>query len=310
MDPARLPSFSLRQLLYFVTAAESGTIRAAAARLHVAESAVSVALTELERAVDAQLVVRRRAHGVTLTPSGRTTLRLAKALLHQARELEEETAGEGAALTGPLAIGCYPMLGPSSLPRLLSGFAGLHPGVTVDFHEDTQDRLHRRLADGELDLAIMYDLDLPESLPRTELDRRVPHVLLPPDHALARGPLDLRDLEPEPMVLLDAPPSTNHALAVCAQAGIRPSIRYRTVNFETARALVGRGLGWTLLVTLPSSPVTYEGLEVVTLYPDYPVLDPVRVVLTWPDDARLSRRAREFLRFAAGHTSENPRSLP
>jgi len=43
----RAPAFSLRQLLYFVTVAEAGTIREAAARLHVTESAVSVAITEL-----------------------------------------------------------------------------------------------------------------------------------------------------------------------------------------------------------------------------------------------------------------------
>jgi DNA-binding transcriptional LysR family regulator len=303
------PSYSLRQLLYFVTVAEAGTIRAAAARLHVAESAVSVALTELERTLRVQLLVRRRAHGVMLTPSGRASLRLAKALLHQAQELEAEVSGVGGVLSGPLAIGCYPMLGPTTLPRLLSEFSALHPAVAIDFQEDTQDRLHRRLADGELDLAIMYDLELPPGLPRAELDRRIPYVLLPADHPMAAAPLDLRDLEREPMVLLDAPPSTNHALHLCTHAGIQPAIRYRTVNYETARALVGRGLGWTLLVTLPHAQMTYEGLALAAARLTFPVPDPVRVVLAWLDDAGLSRRAREFIRFAAGdrdtHSSDS-----
>src|SRR5436305_14964609 len=95
VDTPRPPAYSLRQLQYFVVVAESGTIRAAAARLHVAESAVSMSLTELERTLQVQLVVRRRAHGVQITPSGRATLRLAKALLHQAHELEAEISGEG-----------------------------------------------------------------------------------------------------------------------------------------------------------------------------------------------------------------------
>jgi DNA-binding transcriptional LysR family regulator len=285
-------------MLYFVTVAESGTIHAAAIRLHVAESAVSVALTDLERTLHVQLVVRRRAHGVMLTPSGRTTLQLAKALLHQAHELEAEASGTGGLLTGPLVIGCYPGLGPTTLPRLLSGFSALHPGVAINFHEDTQDRLHRRLADGELDLAIMYDLELPAELPRAELDRRTPYVLLSADHAMATAPLDLRDLEREPMVLLDAPPSSGHALALCAQAGVQPAIRYRTENYETARALVGRGLGWTVLLTLPRTQMTYEGLDLAVTQLRYPVPDPVRVVLAWVDDTGLSRRAREFIRFA------------
>ena len=78
---------------------------------------------------------------------------------------------------------------------------------------------------------------------------------------MAAAPLDLRDLEREPMVLLDAPPSRDHALGLCAQAGIQPAIRYRTENYETARALVGRGLGWTVLLTLPRTHMTYEGLD-------------------------------------------------
>lgn len=307
VDSARPPSYSLRQLQYFVTVADAGTIRAAAARLHVAESAISVALTDLERTLRVQLMVRRRAHGIMLTPSGRTTLRLAKVLLHQAHELEAEASGSGAALTGPLAIGCYPMLGPTILPRLLAGFSVLHPGVAIDFHEDTQDSLHRRLTDGELDLAIMYDLDLPPALPRAELDRRTPYVLLSAGHAKAGAALDLGDLEEEPMVLLEAPPSSTHALRLCAQAGIRPDIRYRTGHYETARALVGRGLGWTILVTRPHTSTTYEGLPLAVTPVTDPEPDPVRVVLTWLNDTGLSRRAREFIRYASSFT-ENPRT--
>jgi DNA-binding transcriptional LysR family regulator len=302
--PARAPSFSLRQLLYFTAAAEAGTIREAAARLHVTESAVSVAITELERAVKVQLCVRRRAHGVSLTPSGRSVLRRAQVLLRQAGELEAEASGGGAVLTGPLALGCYPSLGPTTLPGLLSGFGELHPGVVIDFWEDTQDQLHRRLADGELDLAIMYDLDLPPELRRKVLDVRQPHVLLSVDHPLAGADLDLAALESEPMVLLDAPPSSGHALRICELAGIRPAIRYRTGNFETARALVGRGLGWTLLVSRPQLDFSYEGLGVVAVEPVRPLLDPVRIVLAWPGDAALSPRAREFIRFVEHRDSD------
>ena len=223
--PVSAPAFSLRQLLYFVTVAEAGTIREAA-RLHVTESAVSVAITELERAMRVRLCVRRRALGVTLTPSGLSTLRRAKVLLRQAGELAAEASGGPGALAGPL----------------------------------------------------------------------------PRDHPLAGAELDLAALQAEPMVLLDAPPSSYHALRICADAGIRPVIRYRTANFETARALVGRGLGWTLLVSRPELDFTYEGLGVVPVEPGSPVLAPVGVVLAWADDAALSPRAREFIRFAGTAT--------
>ena len=46
-----VPDFTLRQLAYLVAAADDGTIAAAAARLHVSASAISDAITELERSL-------------------------------------------------------------------------------------------------------------------------------------------------------------------------------------------------------------------------------------------------------------------
>jgi len=83
------PAYSLRQLAYFVAVAEAGTLAGASATLHVSASALSLALDELERALDAQLTVRRRAHGIRLTPAGQETLRRARRLLREAEEYEK-----------------------------------------------------------------------------------------------------------------------------------------------------------------------------------------------------------------------------
>ncbi|MGW0173838.1 LysR substrate-binding domain-containing protein [Rhodococcus sp. NPDC003322] len=297
---ARPPAYTMRQLFVFVAVAETGTIREAAERLHVSQSAVSLAVTELERGLRAQLCVRRRAHGVQLTPTGERVLLRARALLEQAGDLEAAAAGAEGELTGPLAIGCYSSLGPTLLPRLLYEFSEQHPRVGVDFVEDNQDRLTRRLTSGELDLAIVYDLDLSPELRRVRMDTRRPAILLPPGHRLADRPvLELAELAEEPMVLLDAPPSSFHALQMCSQAGFTPRIRYRPKNFETARALVGRGLGWTLLIQRPQFDVTYEGLELAVRPEVNPPIDPVDILLVWSQDALLSRAARAFVQFAA-----------
>lgn len=296
---ARPPAYTMRQLFVFVAVAETGTIRAAAERLHVSQSAVSLALTELERGLRTQLCVRRRAHGVQLTPTGERVLLRARALLEQAGDLAAAAAGAEGELTGPLAIGCYSSLGPTLLPRLLYEFNELHPRVTVDFVEDTQDRLEQRLVSGELDLAIVYDLDLSPELRRARMDTRRPAVLLPADHRLVDAPVvALAELAGEPMVLLDAPPSSFHALQMCSQAGFTPHVRFRPRNFETARALVGRGFGWTLLIQRPRLDVTYEGLDVVVRTEVEPPIHEVDILLVWSQDAFLSRAAREFVEFA------------
>ncbi|MGH2602291.1 MAG: LysR substrate-binding domain-containing protein [Dehalococcoidia bacterium] len=295
---SKLPGFSLRQLWYFVAAAEAGTISAAADKLHVSQSAVSLALNELERALKVQLCVRRKAHGITLTPTGTQALRQARSLLRQAAELEADSTSGAEELTGRLALGCYLTLAPTVLPRLLHGFGARHPRVSIDFSEGTQDALQRLLLAGELDLAVLYDMEILPEIAQVELYRRRPHVLLPADHRLAsEAVVALHDLADEPMVLLDAPPSSHHTLRLCEDVGVKPLVRHRTSNFETARALVGRGLGYAMLIQRPANERTYEGLPVV--YKDIAELAGyhVAVLLTWPRHTRLTRRSEEFLRY-------------
>jgi len=294
----KLPGFSLRQLWYFVAVAEEGTISAAADRLHVSQSAVSLALTDLERALKVRLLVRRKAHGITLTPSGTQALRQARSLLREAAALEMDGLGDAEELSGQLALGCYLTLAPTVLPRLIHGFGRLHPRVAVEFEEGTQDALQRLLLAGELDLAVLYDMDIQPEIAQIELYRRKPHILLAATHRLAAEPVvALRDLAAEPMVLLDAPPSSHHTLRLCEEAGVKPLVRYRTKNFETARALVGRELGYAMLIQQPADARTYEGLPVVAKDIAELAGHHVTVLLGRARHLPLSRRAQEFVRY-------------
>lgn len=300
MSLDRAPAFTMRQLVAFVAVAETGTISAAADRLLVSQSAVSLAVTELEKAMSAQLCVRRRAHGVQLTPTGESVLIRARALLQQAADIEAETAGAGGELKGRLVIGCYATVAPTILPPLLYEFRRSHPGVTLQFREAMADELEAALERGELDAVIVYDLDIPRQWRTATLWTRNPALVVSAEHRLADdpGPVDLVSVADEPMVLLDAAPSSNHALQVCALAGFTPRIGYRSANYETVRAFVGRGLGWTVMLSRPKLDRTYGGMQIALRPIERPVLEPVRLVIAWRPDVLLSRVARAFLAFA------------
>ncbi|GAA1022376.1 LysR family transcriptional regulator [Acrocarpospora pleiomorpha] len=292
---AAAPPFSLRQLWYFVAVAEAGSISAAAESLRVSHSAVSLAVTELERTLKVQLCVRRKAHGIILTQAGHETLRRARELLRQAEDMN--LGVRGTSLNGPLSLGCYLTLAPTLLPRLLAEFGRVNPAVTVSFSEDTADALQRRALEGELELVILYDMTVQPGLERVELFRARPHVVLPADHPLALASdthVSLRDLADEPMVLYDSSPSSTHTLLLCTQAGIRPKVRHTTTNFETARGLVGRGLGWAILIQRPPNDRTYEDLQVahrdIVELEDYSVA----VILGWAAGSKRTRRAEAF----------------
>src|SRR5688572_18063523 len=184
----------MNQLAAFVAVAEAGTISAAAEKLHSSPSALSAAVTELERALQAQLLRRRKAKGVSLTPPGEAVLSRARALLHQASELEADARGEERGVSGLVRLGCYPSLAPTVLPALISDFTGTHPDARLEVHENTQDQLSSGLDSGELDLAIVYDIDLDPSW------RSAPPAQLAPRLRVPRP----RGIEPEPA--LPGPP--------------------------------------------------------------------------------------------------------
>lgn len=300
------PAFTLNQIAVFVAVADAGTLAGAAERLHVSPSAVSAALTELERAMHTQLVHRQRAKGVRATPAGELLLPRARLLLHQAAELEADARGPDAGVSGRVRIGCSPWFSPTVLPGLMSGFGERHPDAPLEVLEATQDQLTAALEEGALDLAIAYDLDLPPSWQRAPFAELGPQIVLPADHRLAEGAdeIDLADLADDPMVLLDAAPSAGHAHDCCHRAGFTPRIVLRARTYETARAFVGRGYGWTLLVSRASSDRTAEGRTVVVKRVATPRLEPVRVCVVWHPGAMLNRASRAFAAYTIRHGAE------
>ncbi|MFI7582287.1 LysR substrate-binding domain-containing protein [Kocuria sp. M1N1S27] len=292
--------YTLRQLQCFVAVAEHGSITAAAEQLRVSPSAVSGAVDELERVLRTQLTVRRRAHGVSLTTSGHDVLRQARNLLGEAEELELRARDSGDELRGPLMVGSYHTLAPTVLAELLAAYTERHPGVDLDFVSGSQADLVDRLARGELDLAVVYDVALPPNVQVHRLYEATPRVVLPADHRLAQDgdrPLPLELLAAEPFILLDLPPSRENTMALFDLAGITPRVRFRTTDFELTRSLVGRGLGYSVLIQHPSSSLTWGGRPLTTR-PVEPGPQPVGVGLAWDAGVRRSRRADAMVSLA------------
>jgi DNA-binding transcriptional LysR family regulator len=293
-EPVERPAgarFTLRQLEYFVAVAEAGTVTAAAERVHLSQSAMSTALADLERAFGVQLLIRHHARGVTLTASGEELLVAARQLLRQADDHDSSAHALGEGLGGRMSFGCFAILAPYFVPPLVAALDNELPGLEVEPVEETLDALDKGLRDGRFELALTYDLGLGEGIERIELLNIRPHVLVPASHRLASAEsVSLVDLADEPYVLLDLPHSRDYFRAAFAAAGVQPRIRYRTRSAETARALVGRGLGWSVLNLRPSTNQSVEGRRVVALdlADDVPALT---VVLAKRSGARLTRRA-------------------
>ncbi|MCR2764301.1 LysR family transcriptional regulator [Microbacterium sp. zg.B48] len=293
---------TLRQLANFVAAAEDGTISGAAKRLSYSPSAISASITELERVLGAELCVRRRAQGVSLTSTGRLIFARAKRLLEDAAELSYAVGGGGSELVGPLVVGCFATLAPTVLPRLLDEYEKLHPRVTVDFVVGAQDELQEALVTGAIDAAIMYDVGGMDGLDRFTLYEARGYALFGERHPLAaRETVRLEEVAELPLVLYDQEPSTRYAMSVFEAGGLTPNIRHRTHAFELTRSLVARSTtDYAVLVQRPANKLSYEGLPIVEkeITPPPPA---VPVVLARSRGVEVSSRVRALADLVRRH---------
>lgn len=294
-----LPPFTLRQLTYFVAVADSGTIAAVARTMHVSPSAISDSITELERLLDLRLCVRHKAAGFSLTPAGKRLLPAMRSLLRQAGELTVAFGAQKGELSGPLTISCYLTLAPMILPVLLREFGRAYPRVDLQVLDTNHEQLGNRLESGEIDLAVAYDWFMPENAECRMLFRWQPYILVAADHPLAgEAAISLEMVESDNLILYDYPPANAHTMNMFTQRGLHPRVTHRIGDFETVRAFVAQGLGYTILIRRTTSRMSYEGLPLETIE-ILPPVAPIAVNLIWRKDAEISLRKEALIAFAS-----------
>jgi DNA-binding transcriptional LysR family regulator len=286
---------SLRVLRYVVAAAEHGSATAAARALHVSQPSISLAIAQVETSLNVQLFVRQRARGVAPTPAGTAVLREARKLLANANDFMATVADLGGSPRGTLQIGCLSYLAPRFLGGLLASFGKRYPGVEIGLREGDQDQLLAWMRNGEIELALTYDLLFSDRFVVEPLLELPPYVLVPDSHRLARRTaIHLRQIIEEPCVLLDLPISQEYFASLFDSLGLRPVVHYRSRSVEAVRSFVGNGLGYSILNQATTTAVTYDGMRVrpLALLDD---LRPARMVMARLAEVRLRTVAENFV---------------
>ena len=256
--------YTLRQLEYFIAAGESGSITLASERVHISPPSISTAIAHLEKELGVKLFIRHHAQGLSLTPAGRDLLREAKSLIAQAEGLYTLASEKKGHVRGALALGCMVTLAPMLAPELSHSFEAAFPETQIRHIDGNQEQLFEGLRRSEVDVAITYDLQIPDDITFTPLARLPPHVVLSEAHPLARhSALTLRDLHTEPLILLDLPLSREYFLGLFMTEGLSPNIARRSAHQEVVRTMVANGYGYSLFNVRPRSEYALDGRRLV-----------------------------------------------
>jgi DNA-binding transcriptional LysR family regulator len=240
----------LRHLRYFLAVVDERQFVRAAATLHVAQSALSAQIRDLERDLGAELLVRDR-RGVTPTPAGEVLLRHARTVLEQVETARVEIAELTGLVTGTLRVGTGSPSGPVPLSATLAEFQRRHPNVEIAVRDTTSEELLIWLDNGTVDVAfISFPLSqLPARLHGTPIALETVVVLVPVDHPLAdQDELSLRAIAAQPLVTFSRGSGMRATIETgFAAAGIPlPTITAETIDPLMILELVSHKLGIAL----------------------------------------------------------------
>jgi DNA-binding transcriptional LysR family regulator len=252
----------LRQLLTFVTVADSGGFARALSRLHLSQPAASRQIDALESELGVVLF-ERRGRGIRLTSSGEDLLGQSRLVLAEADSLRQRAQALKQGHTGILRLGATPQVIENLLAAFLEYYRKSHPGIEVRLAEDGGARLPARLNQGDVDLAIMPHGD-------ERFDGRLlfpMHVIavLPKTHRLTRrAMLEVTELAHDPLLLLGRGFASREWFeAACQLAQVKPHIVLESAAPHTLIALAKAGYG---IAVLPSpASISCEAVRAVPL---------------------------------------------
>jgi DNA-binding transcriptional LysR family regulator len=245
----------LRHLRYFLAVAEALSFTKAAARLRVAQPALSRRVQDLEDEIGVDLF-KRSPRGVTLTAEGKLFLEKTRHLLKLAEESVEQVRALARGQYGNLHIGYAPSPTVELLPPALAAYQRSFPQVNVLLHDASRREIVDGLQDGTLELAVMPEItSLQADGIEFEPLRSYPFcVALAPTHRLARlKAVPVEKIAVEPIVGFsrrDYPDYYPFIERLFLPLGIKPRI---AVECDSASSLItavetGRGIALVMSV--------------------------------------------------------------
>lgn len=234
----------IRQLLYFTTIAEEGSISAAAKKLHLSQPPLSYQMKLLEEELHLPLI-ERSARGIALTEAGRVLYKRAQGILELSELTRKEMLAMASGFTGTLHIGTVSSSGASLLGWRIPAFHQKHPQIGFAIHEGNTFELMEMLESGLIELTIV----------RTPFHNDQLNCLyLSPEPMIAAGaasffPAGMPSGQPISLELLGHAPVILYRrfekilLSLCEQKGITPQVFCIADDARTTLMWAEAGLG-------------------------------------------------------------------
>jgi DNA-binding transcriptional LysR family regulator len=254
----------IRQLRYFLTIADEGSITKAAEKLHMSQPPLSQQLKLLETELGVQLF-ERNTRNITLTDVGEALLYRTRQILDLFELTKNEVMDIHAGLDGTLSIGTVSSAGATFLPNIMQRFHQMYPRVNFEILDEDSDKIMEMLTHGMIDLGIIRTPFAQNefehlTLPSVPFSIACENVFW----ELESEEIELSDLGDKPLIVqLRYEKDINTAFNVL---GVKPKILCKSNDVRTILSWANSGLGVALVPSdcrflLPVSNLHYINLK-------------------------------------------------
>ncbi len=289
-------NLELRQIQYFMEVAKREHVTEAADALHVAQSAVSRQIFNLESELGVNLFIRE-GRNVRLTPIGKIFLEYMEEAMTVIENAKREIVEYLDPEKGTIHIGFPSSLAAYTLPTVISAFRKQYPEVKYQLKQGAYHQLIDGVIKGDIDMALLGPV------PRTEkkvegsiLFTEKIVALLPNKHLLAnKKALKLSELRDDSFVLFpNGYVLRELTMNACREQGFQPNVLFEGEDIDAIKGLVSAGLGVTIIpeITLIDS-LPRQTVKI-------PLIDPVvtrTVGVIVPTDREMLPTAKLFHEF-------------
>lgn len=244
---------TIRQLRYICEVARRGSVHATSLSLNISQSSILAAISLAEAETGFKIFDRRAARGVVLTPAGEKYVNLARLLFDAEKEFDKAIGDLSARAPTVIRIACFEPFGAMFMPYVLKSYhEKIGEQIEVVLREGNQIEINRWLAEGTVDVAILYDIGSDIIGFITKICKIPAHALVHAKDPLARkDAIWLAEIAERDLVLLDLPQTSTYLLTLFDTLAFRPTVKLRTYSYETVRSAVANGFGASILNIRP-----------------------------------------------------------
>lgn len=251
---------NIKQVRAFLAVAQSMNFTHAASQLHLSQPALSLSIKGLEDNLGGKLLIRTTRH-ISLTPEGEALVPIAKRLLAQWKNAEDEMRQRFALQLGKITIASMPSFAASLLPKAIQIYHASYPNIQVAIDDVLSDKVIEMVRNNQVELGISFESSSLYDLSFYPLYEDTFIAILPKNHALEQHEsITWQALLKYNFITLQRPSSVRAMIeSTLNEAGIELNVAFDAHQLTTVGRMVSEGMGVAVVPELCRQQALEQG---------------------------------------------------